>query len=63
MRHPSAAAKDLLVRHQEMNARGLRAQRTQAQIAHDTALSQRRLDHQMRREIAAAEQDSYSSIE
>lgn len=60
MRRPSAAAKDSLARAQEMNDRGPRAPRTQAQIAHDTALSKRRLDHQMRRDIAAATQDSYS---
>lgn len=53
-------ARDNVAKFQWLNDRGPRAPRTQVQIAHDTALSQRRLDLQMRREIAAAEQDSYS---
>jgi hypothetical protein len=60
MRHPSAAAKDSLAYIQALNDRGPRAQQSKEQIARDTALSKRRLDLQMRREIAAAEQDSYS---
>jgi hypothetical protein len=60
MRHPAAAARDNVEKFQRINDRGPRAQQSKEQIARDTALSKRRLDHQMRREIAAAEQDSYS---
>jgi hypothetical protein len=60
MRHPAAAASDNVEKFQWLNDHGPRAPNSKEQIAHDTALSQRRLDLQMRREIAAAEQDSYS---
>jgi hypothetical protein len=60
MCHPSAAARDNVEKFQWLNDRGPRAQQSKEQIAHDTALSKRRLDLQMRRDIAAATQDSYS---
>jgi len=47
MRHPAAAASDNVEKFQWLNDRGPRAPNSKEQIAHDTALSQRRLDLQM----------------